>query len=39
MVVDPYHGYSSEAERANYDICDGFKVKNPSVFMAYNIQK
>ena len=27
MTVDPYHGYSNEAERAHLDIYDGFKLK------------
>ena len=27
MVVDPYHRYSNESERANEDIYDDFKLK------------
>ena len=27
MAVDPWHGYSNEAERANWDIFDDFKLK------------
>ena len=29
MAVDPYHRYSNEAERANEDIYDDFKLKKP----------
>ena len=26
MAIDPYHKYSNEAERANYDIYDDYKI-------------
>ena len=29
MAVDPQHRYSNEAEIANWDIYDGFKLKKP----------
>ena len=29
MAVDPYHRYSNESERANWDVYDGFKMKKP----------
>ena len=36
MAVDPWHKYSIETGRANYDIYDDFKLKkDPSVFMVY----
>ena len=35
MIVDPSHKYSHEAERANYNIYDDFKSKNPLDSMVY----
>ena len=30
MAVDPYHRYSNESERADWDIYDDFKLKKNS---------
>ena len=32
MVIDPWHRNSNEAERANEDIYDDFKIKKPFGF-------
>ena len=31
MAVDPQHRYLNEAERAEYDVNDDFKLKKPSI--------